>query len=92
MGSLFSPSTPAYSPVSYSPPVRTISTPAPVASISSPSTVTNTDSKTDEDIAKDIIKRTTRGRNSTIQTSYRGVLDPISNGTIAPQRKSLLGE
>lgn len=88
MGSLFAPSVPRYNPVSYAQPV-TQQIPAPSTLPENPIS----EAKTDEDIAKDIIKRTTtRGRNSTIQTSYRGVLSPISNVTITPQRKSLLGE
>jgi hypothetical protein len=88
MGSLFAPSVPRYNPVTYSQPVT--------QQKSTPSTLPEnpvSETKSDEDIAKDIIKRTTtRGRNSTIQTSYRGVLTPLSSGTITPQRKSLLGE
>jgi len=95
MGSLFSTPVPSAPPVTYVPQVSTVP-PSPQQSSSSQPVGTqnqsvnaevNTD---DEDAVKDIIKRTTRGRNSTIQTSYRGVLN--TNEGIAPQRKTLLGE
>lgn len=52
---------------------------------------TNTENKNDNDEAvKDVIRRASRGRASTIQTSFRGVLGETNS--LAPQRKSLLGE
>ncbi len=86
MGSLFSsPSVPTYSPVQYVPPQSVQKNSAnekPTPSI-------NQDSD-DENQVKDVIKRSARGRNSLIQTSYRGVLGEAN--ALVPQRKSLLGE
>jgi hypothetical protein len=90
MGSLFSPSVPTYSPVSYTP--AAIQTSPQPQQNESPETQQNTQTDSnEEDVVKDIIKRNTRGRSSLIQTSYRGVLGEASAPT-APQRKSLLGE
>lgn len=85
MGSLFkSPSVPQYAPVTYNaPPQNSQSTAQPDSANESVGT-------TESDNAREVIRRTTRGRNSTIQTSYRGVLN--ATNTLAPQRKSLLGE
>jgi hypothetical protein len=90
MGSLFStPSVPTVSPVSYVPQQV-----APPSTSINPTTVKDTSQnkkKEDDDAAvKDIIKRATRGRSSTIQTSFRGVLEEAN--TLAPKRKTLLGE
>ena len=86
MGSLFSPSVPRYSPVSY--------TPAIASSVNETSgegeTSPNTSQDNEEEIVRDIIRRNFRGRNSTIQTSYRGVLG--EDNALAPKRKTLLGE
>ena len=88
MGSLFSYSKPSsYTPMSYAIPQA--------SKPQSPVTVSNQDteiSKDKDEIAKveDVIRRTTRGRNSTIQTSYRGVL--TEQTALMPKRKNLLGE
>ena len=85
MGSLFSrPSMPTVSPVSYVPTSTTITETPSVETTTTPS------SSESEDAVKDIIRNTTRGRSSTIQTSFRGVLGETN--TLVPQRKSLLGE
>lgn len=50
----------------------------------------------DEDNVRDVIRRQTRGRSSTIQTSYRGVLEENERASLptslSPKRKNLLGE
>ncbi len=90
MGSLFSPSVPSYSPVSYTPQV--VSAPKQTPTQPTEKTQQNRQAETpDEEVIRDVIKRSTRGRSSLIQTSYRGVLGEASTPT-APQRKSLLGE
>jgi len=91
MGSLFSPPVPAYSPVSYAAPVVSapIQTPEPQTIIQETQQNSETDNN-DESVVKDIIKRSSRGRSSLIQTSYRGVLG--EGDALSPQRKSLLGE
>lgn len=87
MGSLFSsPSVPSISPVSF---VPTTTTTNVTPTTETPSVETSPSSNS-EDAVKDVIKRTSRGRSSTIQTSFRGVLGETN--TLVPQRKSLLGE
>ncbi len=87
MGSLFTYSTPSYRPMSYSVPRA-----APSKISEPPKQSGKSTQQSDEDVAKveDVIRRTARGRNSTIQTSYRGVLTDQS--TLTPKRKNLLGE
>lgn len=101
MGSIFSgPSVPtSYSPVTYVPSVSPTVRSSTSSSGSSPSDKTGeTNASTDdnsvneEEIIRDIIRRNFRGRNSTIQTSYRGVLGTTSEDNLRPQRKTLLGE
>ena len=94
MGSLFSPSVPQYSPVIYQPP----RVEAPGFSFPDNKGDTNTAQTSsgqkekieDEDNIRDLIRRNARGRNSLIQTSYRGVLTDMNS--LVPQRKNLLGE
>ena len=43
-----------------------------------------------EDQARDVARRVSRGRGSTIRTSFRGVL--TKGNSLSPQRKNLLGE
>jgi len=43
-----------------------------------------------DEVVKDVIRRASRGRSSTIQTSFRGVLG--ESNSLSPQRKTLLGE
>lgn len=83
MGSLFSaPSVPTYFPVTYV---------APSTSVNPTMVTPSTDgSSTDTETVKDVISRVSRGRSSTIQTSFRGVLG--ESNSLAPQRKTLLGE
>lgn len=85
MGKLFKPSVPKYTPVSlpqpampYTPPETDASEPVPVPDTQN------------FDAAKDVIRRVSRGRDSTILTSLRGVLR--SEDDLQPRRKSLLGE
>ena len=89
MGSLFSPpSVPTFSPVQLTP-QASVNKPTPTES--EPQTP-NTETEIDEqEIVRDIVRRNFRGRNSLIQTSYRGVLNDEST-SLAPQRKTLLGE
>jgi hypothetical protein len=94
MGSLFSTSTPSYTPVAY--------TPASSTTPSSTQTVTNRDDEdettnetsNDEGDIRDLVRQSARSRSATIQTSYRGVLDENAESltSLSPQRKSLLGE
>lgn len=85
MGSLFSaPSVPSVSPLSYVPTSQPNATATPIVN-NTP--VSSTES---EDAVKDVIRKTSRGRSSTIQTSFRGVLGETN--ALVPQRKSLLGE
>ena len=99
MGSLFSrPSTPSYTSFVYQP----NASPTPQASIpSAPSSPSQSDSQdevitgagvpaAEEEEVRDLVRRAARGRVSTVLTSYRGVLS--DNGSLAPQRKTLLGE
>lgn len=76
MGLFKSPSLPIYKPT----PVTV--TPQPV--------VEQEIEETTEDQARDVVRRASRGRGSTIKTSFRGVLS--QNNALAPQRKNLLGE
>lgn len=86
MGSMFSaPPVPTYSPVQYVAPSAV--TQNNTASNDADNTQQNTQ---EEDAVKDIIRKTTRGRSSLIQTSYRGVLG--EGNALVPQRKNLLGE
>jgi len=84
MGSLFS-----------APPIPTI----PFVQSAPPSTSVNpvsierpliSDPDNNDEVVKDVIRRASRGRSSTIQTSFRGVLG--QSNQLAPQRKILLGE
>lgn len=93
MGNLFKPSVPSSTPT-YVPPVA-----APkIVKAANNDTQQNTNTQTDkaddnqaqQDAAKDVIRKASRGRNSTILTSLRGVLS--SENDLKPQRKSLLGE
>ena len=88
MGSLFSQSVPRYSPVSYAP--QTQSTTDAPSQNDKLTVQQNNQNAAEEDSLKDVIRRSSRGRNSLIQTSYRGVLTDVSS--LAPQRKNLLGE
>ena len=83
MGSMFSaPSVPSYSPVQYI---------APSYANNAVSQSSNDDEmQSSEEAVKNVIRKTSRGRNSLIQTSYRGVLG--ESNSLIPQRKSLLGE
>ena len=89
MGSLFLPVTPTYSPMVY-----TSSSSVSSSQSGSPSDAGSDDgdspSQTQQDNLRDFIRRTNRGRNSLIQTSYRGVLNDMND--LVPQRKTLLGE
>ncbi len=89
MGSLFSPVTPTYSPMVYTPSSGTNS-----GQSRSPAENGTNDSNVSvpsgEENLRDFIRRTNRGRNSLIQTSYRGVLNDMND--LVPQRKTLLGE
>lgn len=83
MGTLFStPSVPAYSPIS--------SASSSTETSVSDSEVPSAEIPNDENAVKDVVRRASRGRHSTIQTSYRGVLG--QGNTLSPQRKTLLGE
>lgn len=81
MGSLLktqSPSMPA--PYIYTPPA-----------VQTPTTVDQpTPNTEDEEKVRAVVRRTNRGIGSTIQTSFRGVLGETNS--LAPQRKTLLGE
>jgi hypothetical protein len=57
--------------------------------LSQPQPDTSGTNTMDEQI-RNVIQRAQRGRNSLIQTSYRGVLTDVTS--LAPQRKNLLGE
>lgn len=84
MGTLFSkPSVPAYSPVQYVSPTSTQEN-------VSDSEVSQSETLNEEEAVKDVVRRASRGRNTTIQTSYRGVLN--QDNKLSPQRKTLLGE
>jgi len=86
MGSLFStPSIPSISSVQYVAPSTSIN-----PTSLEPQTIDQPQSSETEDVVKDVIRRSQRGRSSTIQTSFRGVLGETN--TLVPQRKSLLGE
>ena len=85
MGSLFKTSTPSVTP--------TLTQPATVKNSTEPE-VGEAVSQ-DEDSVRDAIRRETRSRSLTIQTSYRGVLEEgakASSITLSPKRKTLLGE
>ncbi len=83
MGTLFStPSVPTYSPVKYVAPIS--ATTEEVAEMG------GNQKSSDEGVVKDTVRRTLGGRNATIQTSYRGVLN--QGNKLSPQRKTLLGE
>jgi len=87
MGSLFStPSTPTYSPVSYVVPSTSVN----ATTITTDNSTENDTTDTDTETVQDVIGRVARGRSSTIQTSFRGVLG--DSNSLAPQRKTLLGE
>ncbi len=90
MGSLFSsPSVPSVSPVSYVPTTTVVQRTA--TTTAKPKTTTTTTQPSEkEDAVKDIIRKSSRGRSSTIQTSFRGVLGETN--ALVPKRKSLLGE
>ena len=84
MGSLFSsPSVPTVSPVAYVPSSQSQTNIPQIPS--SPAKPDET-----EEAVRDIIRKSSRGRSSTIQTSFRGVLDETSS--LAPKRKTVLGE
>lgn len=85
MGSLFSaPPIPTSPSVQYVAPSTSVN-PTTIEQKSNESTIDD-----ENDSVKNVIRRTNRGRSSTIQTSYRGALN--ANSTISPQRKNLLGE
>lgn len=68
---------------------------APTYTISTPVSATEDAPETPEvaegeDRVCDVVRRASRGRGSTIQTSFRGVLSEA--GDLVPQRKNLLGE
>lgn len=85
MGSLFSsPSTPSAPSVKFEAPSTSVN---PTTATSS---VDQTQTPETEDAVRDVIRRSSRGRSSTIQTSFRGVLGDANS--LAPQRKTLLGE
>ena len=89
MGSLFSsPSVPTVSPVAYVPSSQSQTNVAKTVSTQTSSSTSQPDDT--EDAVRDIIRKSSRGRSSTIQTSFRGVLDETSS--LAPKRKTLLGE
>lgn len=88
MGSLFSPVVPAYSPMVYAPSTPRVNSSSP-DNAGAPQTG-GEETFEREDSVRDFIRRTNRGRNSLIQTSYRGVLSDLNS--LAPQRKNLLGE
>jgi hypothetical protein len=50
----------------------------------------DSDHEAEAEKARDIVRRASRGRGSTIRTSFRGVLG--ENNSLVPQRKNLLGE
>ena len=83
MGSLLKTQTPSMpAPYIYTPPA--VQTPKAV-DIPTPSA-----SAEDEEKVRAVVRRTNRGIGSTIQTSFRGVLGETNS--LAPQRKTLLGE
>jgi hypothetical protein len=92
MGSFFKTPTPTYTPLSYVP--QTVNPPRSVALQDNETESVNTKPETknddQEDSVRSFLKRNMRGRNSLIQTSYRGVL--TSTNDLSPQRKNLLGE
>lgn len=95
MGSLFSPSVPStpaftYQPTGSQPTPTNISTSSDEGDNTQTTNSEAPSSQQDEDSVRDFIRRTNRGRNSLIQTSYRGVLTDTNN--LTPQRKNLLGE
>ena len=92
MGSLFSQSVPRYSPVSYTPQTqgRTVASSDEDGDATlKTSQQSDGGNSAEEESIKDIIRRNTRGRNSLIQTSYRGVLTDVSS--LSPQRKKFIG-
>ncbi len=87
MGSFFSPKVPSYTPFTYKSSTQQTASRKLVGDLNDqPSTPTKS-----EDGVRDVIRRSTRGRSSLIQTSYRGVLGE-ANAPFTPQRKNLLGE
>lgn len=93
MGSLFKTSGAGYIPPTYTP----VKTPSVQKNTTGEGEITEADQQIqgdEENVVRDIVRRQTRGRNSTIQTSYRGVLGDAGDAPIAltPQRKTLLGE
>ena len=91
MGSLFTPSMPRYSPVNYvSQASEGGQTTENYSAIANKAEGQQQPNESDEKSVRDMIRRNARGRNSLIQTSYRGVLTDINS--LAPQRKNLLGE
>ena len=86
MGTLFKTSTPSVTPTLTQP----ISIQTPVEA------EVDESGSQDEDNVRDAIRRQTRSRSSTIQTSYRGVLEESESASLStslsPTRKTLLGE
>ena len=88
MGKIFKPSVPKYAAPA----------PQPTAPYVPPATDTDTGTGTGTttpepegtDAVRDVIRKSARGRNSTVLTSLRGVLN--NENDLQPRRKSLLGE
>ena len=87
MGSLFSSATPSYTPT------QSVATNSVTQDVPNDDGVETPDLKNEEAV-RDVVRKSSRGRSSTIQTSYRGVLEEGDNApiTLTPQRKNLLGE
>ncbi len=88
MGSLFSTNTPSYAPTQ-----STVVSPI-MQTVTDKDEVKADDTSSEENDIRDFVRKSTRSRSATIQTSYRGVLDEDEGSltSIVPQRKSLLGE
>ncbi len=89
MGSLFSNSQPGYTP--------TLRQTTQVNVPTSDGQEAQEENVSDDENVRDVIRKTTRARSSTIQTSYRGILgddgdDFARSNALVPQRKNLLGE
>lgn len=92
MGKLFKPSVPKYTP----PPMPQQNTPyVPPVTGGDNDGATGNDTATPTeadgaDAVREVIRKSTRGRGSTVLTSLRGVLN--NDNGLQPRRKSLLGE